>query len=110
MAQMPRISNMLARFEPTTLPKANSGWPDMAELADTISSGIDVPIETIVKPMTMLGIRNFLAMELEPSTRNSAPYFYMAKPNTISNIVINIFSSIVTDYRICLFLLKFKYN
>ena len=43
--------------------------PSNADVILTINSGIDVPIDTIVNPITISGILNFLAIPTAPSTK-----------------------------------------
>ena len=60
-------------FEPTTLPIVISGIPAIAEEIDTAASGAEVPIATIVKPITNCGMRSFVAIPAAPSTNQSEP-------------------------------------
>ena len=59
----------------------------------TTSSGNEVPIETIVSPITNSDILNFLAILLDDSTSISAPFISKIKPNII-NKKLSIFSPI----------------
>ena len=80
---------MQNKFEillPTTFPTDISECLPIAAVALTISSGIDVPIATIVNPIMIVGILNFLAMLLAPSTKKSAPFISNANPNNINNM------------------------
>ena len=56
MAVTPIIRNTLAMFEPSTLPMAMSPWPVRALCIETKSSGAEVPIPTMVRPMMKLEI------------------------------------------------------
>ena len=69
MAVTPRISIVLKIFEPTMFPIAMSALPCKEERKLTTISGVDVPIPTIVRPITNSLIPNFFAMLDEPSTR-----------------------------------------
>ena len=55
-AHRPNISSKFAMLLPTTLPIDISACPLIADVTLTINSGIDVPIDTIVKPITISGI------------------------------------------------------
>jgi hypothetical protein len=48
----------------------------------TINSGAEVPKATMVKPITIDDIFNFLAMDDEPSTNRFAPEIRSTKPIT----------------------------
>lgn len=52
-AEQPTMSSVLRVFEPTTLPTARSGVPFSADTMLTQNSGIDVPMATMVSPMTI---------------------------------------------------------
>ena len=54
--QIPRIKNKLAILLPTIFPILKSECPSTAAVELTISSGIDVPIATIVSPIIIVGI------------------------------------------------------
>lgn len=69
VAVRPSISSMLQMFEPTMLPRARSPAPSIAAETDTNSSGADVPIPTIVKPITKFDIFAFFASATDESTR-----------------------------------------
>lgn len=68
-----RIKNIFAILEPSTFPMAISGLPEILARTDTMSSGILVPIATIVRPMIASEIPNFLAMDTAPSTSTFHP-------------------------------------
>ena len=76
----PKINNRLHTLLPITFPIAISERPCIADVTLTNSSGIDVPIETIVNPIKISGIWNFFAILLEPSTRKSAPFISSINP------------------------------
>lgn len=65
---IPRIQKILKIFEPTIFPTAISLCPFRAETIEVTSSGIDVPIATIVRPMTLSDIPNICAILTAPST------------------------------------------
>lgn len=65
-AVSPRIPRILKIFEPTTLPIVTSGFPFKAPTKLTTSSGMEVPIPTIVAPITKSETPNLLAMETAP--------------------------------------------
>ena len=68
-AVTPRIMSVLKRFEPTMLPTAISDFPWNEERKLTTISGAEVPMPTIVRPITNSLSPNFLAMLEAPSTR-----------------------------------------
>jgi hypothetical protein len=63
----PKIRNVLKMFEPTTFPIAMSVWPSNAEMILIVSSGIDVPTATTVRPTINCGTRRRSAKATEPS-------------------------------------------
>ena len=58
---------------PTTLPTATAPWPRKAAMADTASSGSDVPTATTVRPITDSGTPNLPATTIDASTSRRAP-------------------------------------
>ena len=56
IAQIPNIKNKFDILLPTTFPIAMSECPSTDAVALTNISGIDVPIATIVSPITISGI------------------------------------------------------
>ena len=54
----PKISSKLHKLLPITLPNETSPKPWDADVKETKNSGIDVPIETIVRPIIISGILN----------------------------------------------------
>ncbi len=66
---MADISAVLQIIEPSALPYAISPCPLKALVADTIVSGKVVPIDTIVAPITISDILNFLAISVLASTK-----------------------------------------
>ena len=81
MAQRPTTTKRLKKFEPTTLLIAISFEPFKAAEMLTATSGADVPIETIVKPIITLGTLKIFVIELLPSTKRSAPLIKKIKPS-----------------------------
>ena len=75
---------MLAMLEPTTLPMAISEAPLVLASIFTMSSGILVPILTIVRPITKSEMLYFLATDAEPDTNQSAPFMSSTNPTTKS--------------------------
>jgi hypothetical protein len=72
IAVIPKINNILAIFDPTTLPKATPVFPDNALVIDTTSSGDEVPKATTVSPITIGEILNRNASDDAPSTNQFA--------------------------------------
>ena len=78
-----KIKSILKILDPITFPAAISALPFKAEIILTDSSGADVPIETIVSPMIIVGIPNLFAiLDAEP-TKKSAPFISIANPTII---------------------------
>lgn len=73
MAVIPRIRKTFAIFEPSTFPIAISVLPEIAAKSETMSSGMLVPIETIVSHIIASEIPHFFASETDPSTRRFPP-------------------------------------
>ena len=71
---------MLAMLLPNTLPIANSELPSKLAKRFTTNSGILVPKDTMVSPITNSGILFFFATEEAPSTNQSAPLISKTKP------------------------------
>ena len=68
-AVRPRISNVFMMLEPTTLPMAMSALPWKAPMKLTTISGAEVPMPTMVRPMTNSLRPKRRAMPEAPSTR-----------------------------------------
>ena len=96
-AVTPRMSRTLKIFEPMTLPMAISALPCKAPMKLTTISGAEVPIPTMVRPMTKSLIPSRLATDDAPSTSQSAPFTIKKRPTRKmkiwSNIVYLLFSS-----------------
>jgi hypothetical protein len=71
----------------------------MLDVKDTNISGIEVPIETIVRPTKISGIPNFLAIPDAPSTKKSAPLIKNKKPIIIKIILFIIFKSFPSLFK-----------
>ena len=78
--ETPRTTRILKKFEPTTLATLISFCPDNEDVILTAASGALVPIATMVSPIVIDGILNFLAIEAAPSTNKSAPFIRKKKP------------------------------
>ena len=87
-AVIPTMAIVLKMFEPTMLPTARSDVPLMADISDTKNSGIDVPIATTVKPITICGMFIRCAKAVAPSVRRSAPQSTSTAPIIIYTILI----------------------
>ena len=85
-AETPRMSSMFAMLLPTTFPIERSAEPVAAEVAETASSGMDVPNATTVSPMTSGDTRHFSATPAAPSTKKSAPLTRSTSPTMMRNI------------------------
>ena len=92
-AAQPTINKVLKMLEPTTLPTAMSGVSFKADMKLTKNSGIDVPIATIVSPITICDICIRSAIATAPSVSLSAPHNTKAMPAIIQIIFNNIFSN-----------------
>jgi hypothetical protein len=69
IAVTPSIKKTFAIFEPSTFQIAISVLPEIDAKRETISSGILVPIATIVSQMIASEIPHFFARDIDPSTR-----------------------------------------
>jgi hypothetical protein len=76
-----RIRRIFAILLQTTFPRTISLFHWILASRLTISSGIEVPNATIVRPITRLEIPNFFAREEAPRTRISAQPIKIARPN-----------------------------
>jgi hypothetical protein len=75
-----------------------SELPFIADDTLTVSSGVEVPKATMVRPITMDGILNRLAMEAAPSVSPFAPSRIRSNPPISSSMSIN-FSNFMQIYR-----------
>ncbi len=89
-ADNPKMKRILKILLPIMFPMAMSAVPLKAEKTLTVSSGIEVPKATTVKPITKDGIPITLAKEAESRTNISAPKTKTTKPiikrKTVKNI------------------------
>ena len=69
IAVIPKISNTLQILEPTTLPSVISPCPCNADDNEMRSSGDEVPIPTIVRPITNLDNLARCAIATDDSTK-----------------------------------------
>ena len=88
-AEQPTMSSVFSVFDPTTLPTARSGVPFRADTILTHSSGIEVPIATMVKPITIWLTPKRDAMFTAPSVSQSAPFSTATRPITSSTMFIS---------------------
>ena len=79
-AAKPKMSRILAMFDPTTLPKAISDAPSRAALTDTSNSGVEVPKPTITNPINSLETPIRSAIATAPRTRASPPTNKRTRP------------------------------
>jgi len=70
----PKIRPVSAIMEPTPFPSARPGSPIHAAMTETTASGVVVPRETIVAPMTILGMPVLRESWTTPSIIQSAPF------------------------------------
>ena len=85
--QSPRMSRMLAMFDPTTLPSAMSGRPLTTETTDEASSGSDVPPATSVMAITDSLTPSLRAMATALWRKISPPKTNAASPPTIISVM-----------------------
>mgnify|MGYP000835876045 CR=1 FL=1 len=83
VALMPRISRMLAMFDPMTLPSAMSALPLNSDTSDEASSGSDVPPATSVMAITDSLIPILRARAVALSRKSSPPKISPASPPAI---------------------------
>lgn len=67
------MTSIFMMLLPTTFPKLNPEFPEIAERTFTTNSGEEVPNATMVIPITRLEIFLFLAMAEAPLTSQVAP-------------------------------------
>jgi len=82
--ETPSINNIFTILLPTMLPIAISVLPLRADNMLITNSGVDVPMDTMVRPMTKSGILNRFANDEAPPTKRCAPTKMIASP-TIKN-------------------------
>ncbi len=76
-----RIRRIFAILLQTTFPRAISLFHWILASRLTMSSGIEVPNATMVKPITRLEIPSFFARDDAPRTNMSAQPMRIARPN-----------------------------
>jgi hypothetical protein len=81
----PKIRPVSAMIDPTPLPKARPGFPMKAAITETTASGVVVPREITVAPMTIFGRPVLWAKSTTPSIIQSAPF----ESRTIQKAIIN---------------------
>ena len=79
----PKIQKILKMFEPITLPTAMSVFFLKAATAEVASSGREVPIATIVRPIKDWETPNKAAMAMAPLTIHCPPKVRPTKPKRI---------------------------
>lgn len=77
-----KIKKTLKILLPVIFPATISYFPQTEANIFTISSGDDVPKDTIVRPITISGIISFFTRALDPSTGRPAPYIRGIKPES----------------------------
>ncbi len=104
IAAAPRISNILAILLPKTFPIAISELPLILEMILIFNSGMDVPKDTMVRPITMLDNPYRVPNEVAPSTNTSAPLIKKTKPRikriAIIGIVIVMSSANIVNFSV----------
>lgn len=86
--EIPRITSIFIMFEPTTFHTAISAFHLLAAMTDVASSGILVPIATIVSPIIDSDNPNNLAISTAPSTRIFHPINNTAIPDMIHRVAL----------------------
>ena len=84
-AEIPKMNRRLKILEPITFPIAIPVSPFLAATADVTSSGRDVPIATIVSPISVSVIPAALAISFALFTTTCPPAMISASPITIYN-------------------------
>ena len=87
-AVIPRMSSILAMLLPNTLPVAKPELPSMLAITPMMSSGREVPMETMVNPMIISEMPNREATAVAPFTNHSAPLMSNTKPSANKRYVI----------------------
>ena len=84
IAVIPSTNPIFAMFEPIALPTASNGLPSSAAKTATRISGADVPIDTTVKPISILDTPILVANAAAPDRKRSALHTRAIKPSTSS--------------------------
>ena len=87
--QLPRISSWLSKLLPITLPIARSVLPFNAAIIEVTSSGREVPVATIVRPIIISFTPNRVAKDWEPFTKIFEPKLRRKIPDINFNIILN---------------------
>ncbi len=85
-AVVPKISPILAIFEPSAFPNAMPGLPSKAAITETSISGALVPKPTITIPMSKVGIPKCLAVATAPRMNLSALQTKRVSPTIIATL------------------------
>ena len=93
-ALRPRISSRLTMLVPARLPTASAPLPSRAETTPMASSGMLVPMDTTVRPMTIGLIPNRAATSAPPRTIMSAPNTRAARPTRNPTASVSIATSL----------------
>ncbi len=91
----PRIMPMLAILEPTALPTAISPNPLRAAIRETKNSGADVPMATMVRPISMGDMPKLRAVAAELFTKWSALHMRTIRPTISASEASNIELSLI---------------
>ena len=81
-----KTNKILYMFEPNTFPIAISILPFFAAINDVISSGKEVPIEIIVRPIKVSDTPKLIAINRAERTTNSPPKTTAKRPLNNINI------------------------
>ncbi len=95
MAAIPSTRPILAIFEPMAFPIARLVLPASAAIAETTSSGAEVPNPTMTRPTMSGEIPRWRAMAAAPFTKRSALQANIIKPISIARIACSIKKVIV---------------
>ena len=87
---VPRISRMLKTLDPSTLPMAIPLLPFFAATTLVASSGMDVPIATMVSPVTASLTPIILATSVALSTNKLLPKTNITSPANMNNAAFHI--------------------
>ena len=98
--QLPRIRSWLSKLLPITLPIARSVFPYNAAIIEVTSSGREVPVATIVRPIIISFTPNRVAKDWEPFTRIFEPKLKRKIPEVNFNIIFNSSLSMPGDFSI----------
>ena len=85
-AVVPSTNAILVILDPKAFPSASPGLPSKAATAETSSSGADVPIDTMVRPIRKWLMPSREARLAAPSTNLSALMTVSAMPRTTATV------------------------